>query len=430
LNGIRFYVDGQPAGGPFDPRQMAGNLDNPAPLWLARSHPFPATAYLPGALDEVEIAHDVMTAAKILEIYQAGAAGKCPELCYATQKKPCCDGVSSTSAVTICNYDVTSHVYSYGLTALGAGPGCSSGGPMTFTPGTGTVTVPAGGCVTVPIMIGCPTNILPGQVACYQVSLYNHDTGRLFACHGSVFQPKKWCIKWNLTDKAEQVGIVTLAEGGPARFNIRAGNLSEGTAPSALDYEIRAYAGHDDESSKALSLNGLPPGEPVIGTLDVSAGTTGTVPLDAGYPRAWLIGYDRLAMYGDDDGDGVKEEIGEVAARGVPAALIGVPEGPGARSDGPGGDRLFLSVPNPFGNTGNIRFRVIGNEPAEVKLRLFDLIGRGVRTFHMESVLEPGVHSVAWKSEDDRGERLKGGLYFLRVEIGKRVETVKIVVRR
>ena len=57
-----------------------------------------------------------------------------------------------------------------------------------------------------------------------------------------------------------------------------------------------------DQSSGALRLNGLPPGEPVIGTLTLSPDETGSVSLDIQYPTAWLIGYERLAIFGDDDG--------------------------------------------------------------------------------------------------------------------------------
>ena len=172
----------------------------------------------------------------------AGVAGKCPELCYATQNVPCCNGVSSTSSFTVCNYDGVSHVYSYGLSTINGGPGCSAVGPTSFTPNTGTVTVPAAGCVTVPLIIGCPTNIPIGQVACYQVSLFNHDTGRLFACRGSVTRPNKWCLKWQLSDPVDVTGIVALDEAHATTMNIKATNL-ERTFSGPLDYQIRAFAG-------------------------------------------------------------------------------------------------------------------------------------------------------------------------------------------
>jgi hypothetical protein len=373
-------------------------------------------------------------AEKIAAIHLAGPAGKCPELCYASQAVPCCAGLTSTSSVTICNYDNVSHVYSYGLSPLNGGPPCGPVGPTSFTPASGTVTVGPGGCVTVPITIGCPSNIPIGQLACYQVSIFNHDTGRLFACKGSVRITHKWCLKWS-SGPVDPIGIVTLNEAQTTTFNLEVGNIvRDETAPSTLSYEIRPLAGgccETDAPSTAVRLNGLPPGEPVFGTLSVAPRGTGNVSLDVEYPTAWLIGYERLAVYGDDDGDGVSEEISEIAVRGIPSSLVGVPGEPPVVGDGGGESaRLFVGVPNPFGATGSIRFRLPGSEPAEVKLRLFDLSGRSVKIFYMERMLEPGEHSVAWSTIDDRGVRLGTGMYFLKLEVGKRTETVKVVVRR
>jgi hypothetical protein len=65
-----------------------------------------------------------------------------------------------------------------------------------------------------------------------------------------------------------------------------------------------------------------------------------------------------------------------------------------------------------------------------VKLRLFDLVGRSVKTFHRGQRLEAGEHDVEWNSLDGRGQALRAGLYFLRLEVGQRSETVKVIVRR
>ena len=288
------------------------------------------------------------------------------------------------------------------------------------------MTVPAAGCVTVPLIIGCPTNIPIGQVACYQVSLFNHDTGRLFACRGSVTRPNKWCLKWRLGDPVEVTGIVALDEAHAMKMNLKVTNL-ERTFSGPLDYQIRAFAGHDEDPTTALRLNGLPPGEPVFGTLSVAPGETGTVSLSVEYPTAWLIGYDRIAVY-SDNGDGTVDKVGEIAVRGVSTEVVGVPGHEPTDGNPVVTDRLFLAVPNPFGASGLIRFRL--PEQADVKLRLYDLIGRSVKIFYMERRLEAGEHGVEWNTVDGRGERLKTGLYLLKLEAGKRSETVKVVVRR
>ena len=41
-----------------------------------------------------------------------------------------------------------------------------------------------------------------------------------------------------------------------------------------------------------------------------------------------------------------------------------------------------------------------------------------------------GEHGVQWNTIDGRGQLLKTGLYFLKLEAGKRSETLKVIVRR
>jgi sugar lactone lactonase YvrE len=425
-DGVRFHVDGHPVGGAFDPTPRMGSLDSPAPLLVGRDNA-PVARYFPGPLDEIEIIHEVVSPLRLAGLHAAGAGGKCPETCYATQNAPCCDGISTTSSFTVCNHDVVPHVYSYGVSAVNGGPGCGAVGPVGFAPTSGQITVPAGGCATVPLYINCPSYIPPGQVACYRVSLFNHDTARLFACTGSVRPPNKWCLKWVPLEPVEFTGFLPLAEGLTATVNLEVRNLARTPATSTLDYQVRVFGGHDDDPTTAVSLNGLPPGEPVLGSVPVGAGATAVVPVTVRYPKGWRIGYDRLALLADDDGDGTVEKLAETALRGVPAGTVGVPDRPvpGAAADA---GRLFLAVPNPFADGGPIRFRL--PERAEVRLRLYDLGGRAVRAFHMETRLEAGDHAVPWDARDGRGEPLKAGLYFLRLEAGERGESIKIVVRR
>jgi len=428
-DGVLFYVDGNVVGSPFDPTGQSGSLDNGAPLWVARSHPHPTSRYFLGALDELEMIQHKLSADKIAAIHAAGAAGKCPEECYATQHVPCCQGFTTMSTVAICNYDVVSHVYSFGLSPIGGGAGCGPVGPLSYTPATGTITVGPGVCVNVPITIGCPTSIPVGQIACYQVSIFNHDTGRLFACTGSVRITKKWCVAWQLP---HPVGIVPIDEGQSRPFTIEIGNVADETTPSTLNYTVRALNGgccEADAPSTAVELNGLPPGDPVTGSLMVGPGQRRTVSIDVELPIAWRIGYERVAVYGDDDGDSVDEKIGEIAVRALPASLVDVPSDPsGEAAELPA--RMFVTVPNPFGVTGEIRFRVSGPGSESVNLRLYDLNGRTVKVFHMYRTLAPGEHTVPWNSVDERGRRLGAGMYFLKLEVGKRAETVKLVLRR
>lgn len=426
--GVRFYVDGQPVGEPFDPTGRHGSLDTTAPLLLAHTPSGLGNRFFPGGMDEVEIVRRALSAEEVYGIFAAGASGKCPETCYASQNVPCCGGLSATSAVTICNYSLAPHVYSWGITPV-TGGACAAASPTGFTPSGGTLTVAAQSCVTIPLTMACPSNVPIGQSSCYQVSIFNHDTGRLFGCQGSVRRTLKWC--WRNLPIDLDTGVIDVPTGQSRMLQFEIANVGEGSGPEPLNYMIRPLAGDTGLPSAVVSLNGLPPGEPVLGTLTLGPGGTATVSVEVAYSAASLIGYDRLVISGDEDGDGLDEMLGEAAVRSTLDGVAAVPEDPAPPTTGQAdGGRLLLVFPNPFRASDQIRFRVDGSRPAEVKLQLFDLMGRTVKNFYNEQILDPGEYNVRWNTVDDRGERLQTGIYFLKLKVGARAESVKILVRR
>jgi hypothetical protein len=425
-------VDGAPVGTPFNPTNRQGSLNNTDPIYMAQRHPALGGGFFSGDMDEVEITRRELSATEISDLFLADAAGKCPETCYATQNAVCCNGLASNSSITICNYDLVPHTYSWGLTPQNGGAGCAAFGPTGYTPNNGSLVVPAQSCVTIPIQITCPTNVPPGQSSCYNVQIFNHDTGRLFGCQGSVRRALKWCWKWIEIGDPIGVGIVGIPTGIARTMEFEVENTGDGGAGAPADllsYMVRPIAGDTGLPSAAVSLNGLPPGEPWIGDLSLHGGETGIVSIEVTYPDDYPIGYDRLVAYADEDGDGRVEVIGEVAVRSLPSGVSAVPGEPVVPPGTVTDERLLLVFPNPFSANDAIRFRVDGDRPASVKLRLFDLMGRAVKTFYYEQDLAPGEHSVRWTAVDDRGERLRAGIYFLRLDIGKKTESVKLMVR-
>ena len=93
------------------------------------------------------------------------------------------------------------------------------------------------------------------------------------------------------------------------------------------------------------------------------------------------------------------------------------------------GGRLLLAFPNPFGSSDIIRFRVEGSGAPEVKLRLFDLQGRMVKAFYLDQRMPAGEYTVNWNTLDSRGQLLPAGIYFLRLDVDKRSESVKLMVK-
>jgi hypothetical protein len=294
---------------------------------------------------------------------------------------------------------------------------------MSITPSAGSITVPAQSCVTIPIQVACPSNVPIGTTSCYQVSIFNHTTGRIFGCQGSVKRALKWCV---IVDVATPIGINPVLTGAAHQVRFDVQNMGEPGIPEALSYSIVALAGDTDLPSAGLSLNGLPPGEPVFGVLDLSGGQAGEIHVDASYADLAMIGYDRIVVLADD-GSGVLEPAGEAAVRSATPETLGPPD-----LDQPAPDPtapLLLEVPNPFTRSDRIRFRVEGEGPQEVKLRLYDLLGRTAKVFYNTDAMPPGEYTVSWDTRDYRGQALAAGIYFLKLEIAGKVATAKVLVR-
>jgi hypothetical protein len=76
---------------------------------------------------------------------------------------------------------------------------------------------------------------------------------------------------------------------------------------------------------------------------------------------------------------------------------------------------LLQSQPNPFAEQATIRFAL--PVASRVKLEVFDVLGRKVRTLADRSY-EAGEHEVAWDRRTARGALASPGLYFYRMTAG------------
>ncbi|NNF08374.1 MAG: T9SS type A sorting domain-containing protein, partial [Candidatus Eisenbacteria bacterium] len=340
------------------------------------------------------------------------------------------DNQAASASFTICNYDGVAHTYSWGASALAPALGCSPGGASSFLPSAGTVTVPAQSCVTIPIDIACPTGINAGSLSCWQVSVYNHDTGNLFGCRGSVRRPLWWCPKVTVGsgDVVSTPVLVSPTSSG-RNVTIEVQHIGLEPAPGGdVSIQILALDG-DGNASEFISLDGLPPGEPII--RQVTPGSDDELLIDfvVDYVENQPIGLDRIELLIDDDMDGAVEPVAMFFTQGSEAATVGLDD----RDFNPDGDvsaRPFLTLPNPFSSSGLIQFQVQGNQAKKVTLGLYDLSGRRIKIFHRKDLLEPGIHSVDWDGTDGRGQRLASGVYFLRLDADEYQETVKVVLMK
>jgi hypothetical protein len=90
---------------------------------------------------------------------------------------------------------------------------------------------------------------------------------------------------------------------------------------------------------------------------------------------------------------------------------------------------LLANVPNPFNPTTAIRFDIGAGAPQRVRLRIFDVRGRVVRTL-VDRPLAPGRYVETWDGRDEQGRASSSGVYFSRLETPATTTSRKMVLVR
>ncbi len=85
------------------------------------------------------------------------------------------------------------------------------------------------------------------------------------------------------------------------------------------------------------------------------------------------------------------------------------------------------AYPNPA--NGPVRIGYAVDSYAEIRLAIYDLAGREVKTLR-HGALGPGQYSIEWDCADESGARVRNGTYFCRLRAGELTDTKKIQVAR
>ncbi|MCK4413753.1 MAG: T9SS type A sorting domain-containing protein [Candidatus Eisenbacteria sp.] len=101
----------------------------------------------------------------------------------------------------------------------------------------------------------------------------------------------------------------------------------------------------------------------------------------------------------------------------------GVPE-----EDPHSGYALAQNSPNPFGPGTTIRFDLLHDTAAD--LRIFDMSGRLVRVLLRKDDAPAGHHEVIWDGTDALGREVAAGVYFYRLEAGTFNTTKRMILLR
>ena len=86
---------------------------------------------------------------------------------------------------------------------------------------------------------------------------------------------------------------------------------------------------------------------------------------------------------------------------------------------------LYSNYPNPFNPTTKIDYGL--PKEANVKLVIFDIMGREVRTL-VNSIQEPGYKSISWNGTDALGRNVSAGMYFYVLQAGEFRQVNKMIL--
>jgi hypothetical protein len=312
-----FYVDGQPVA-TFNPTGRPGSLVNNRDLWIGRRHPISTTLQYEGDIDELELFCRVLSAAEVDALWQAGSAGKCRDRCSVPRLTSYCINTSTVVVpLTICNDSAADHQYVWSAAGLPIGSGCSVAGPTGFSPSGSPIsgiTVPANSCVTIPITVSRPPGltISPFARSCYEITILNLDTGRELKCRGQLRRVFKWCftvIDWDPS-------FIEFPVGSEIPLQIQVTNDAD--EDGVLDYAISTETHGAPGEESLLSLDGLPPGKPVTGSVTLPIGQSTIIAV----PISWLK-FEKLRHF--DIVISAAQEEGEIVTIGTQALFAEPP---------------------------------------------------------------------------------------------------------
>lgn len=79
---------------------------------------------------------------------------------------------------------------------------------------------------------------------------------------------------------------------------------------------------------------------------------------------------------------------------------------------------LYQNYPNPFNPSTTIYYEII--EAANIQLRIYDLLGRNIKTL-VDQKMKPGIYSVFWNASDDLGKPVPTGIYIYQLAINQKI---------
>ena len=133
---------------------------------------------------------------------------------------------------------------------------------------------------------------------------------------------------------------------------------------------------------------------------------------------------DCLACHGSAAMFNVMTKMDCTPCHGDPHAPQSVETLPGTSST----FKLSQNYPNPFNPSTKIQFAVPQTE--KVRLEVFDIQGRLVRTLVDHELYNKGNYEVMWNGLDNKGSRVASGVYFAKMHAGQFAQTKKMILAK
>jgi hypothetical protein len=113
-----------------------------------------------------------------------------------------------------------------------------------------------------------------------------------------------------------------------------------------------------------------------------------------------------------------------VAIRFTPlwGGVVDVPDAPLPRA-------LAIQEIRPNPTSGSASVTLALPRAGAARVAAYDVNGRRVRTL-WDGALEAGVRTLAWDGTTDRGDRVPGGIYFVRLECGGQIAARRLAILR
>ncbi len=316
--GITFYVDGA-AVATYNPLPYPGTVTNSNPLWIGVREPLQGGGgnFL-GDLDEIELFNRELSAQDVQKLYRAGAKGKCKERAWLPPVTSYC-WFQNVKTVPFTIFNDSGNNYNYTWSLLGNNACSVPGpGPLGFSPQNGGAAINALSSQTWNVNITKPAGL---GTACYDATVVNTTTSNVFGTSASLTAaPWKWCFFHGGGIPIDHI-YKDLAV-GTARV-VAFGVTNTDSTPRSLDCVIVAQSSDGDSSNQVISLNGLPPGEPVLRSLSLEPNESVQIPVVVKFLEHQPFNVHDLVLLADDQGRGAFTPVASAGLESSPARCLG-----------------------------------------------------------------------------------------------------------